>query len=51
MLNPLRNPQSSRVYSNIRKKSEMPQKSLSTDCHGRRGSAIISAGISKFGKT
>lgn len=51
MLNPLRNPQSSRVYSNIRKKSEMPQKSLSTDCHGCRGSAMCSAGISKFGKT
>ena len=29
----------------------MPQKILSTDCHGRRGSAMCSAGISKFGKT
>ena len=36
---------------NIRKKSEMSQKSLFTDWQGCRGSVMCSARILKFGKT
>ena len=48
--NSLWNTMNSRVYSNVKKKYEIPRKRLCTNCQGHSGSVMISAGVSKFGK-
>ena len=51
MVNALRNYQNSRVYASVSKEFEISWKRLYTERQDRTSSVMISAGISKFGKT